>query len=116
LTDNMSNLWSVGKRTLMPTASKPIMVMSHPVNRTMLRRNWILSRRSNRRAASTFGDFIGVPCKTSVALERPLALDNTRDHLRIGSCVSVRPIPGVQRIELVSRKLPFQPLYTSYGC
>jgi hypothetical protein len=67
-TDNMANLWSVGKRTLMLTASNPIMVMSHPVNRTMRRRNWILSRRSNRRAASTFGDFISVPSKTSVAL------------------------------------------------
>jgi hypothetical protein len=57
LTDNMANLSSVGKRTLMPTATNPIVVMSHPVIRTMLRRNWILSRRSNRRAASTLGGF-----------------------------------------------------------
>ena len=90
LTDNMANRWSVVKRTLMPTASKPIIIMSHPVNRTTLRRNCNLSKRSNRRAASTFGDFTGAPCKTSVALERALALDNTKDHLRIGSCVSVR--------------------------
>jgi hypothetical protein len=93
LTDNMANRWSVVKRTLMATASKPTMIMSHPVNRTTLRRNCNLNRRSNLRAASTFGDFIGVPCKTSVALERPLALDITYDHWRIGSCVSVRPTP-----------------------
>jgi hypothetical protein len=99
LPDNMANRWSVVKRTLMATASKPTMIMSHPANRTPLRRNCNLSRRSNRRAASTFGDFIGVPCKTSVALERPLALDNTKDHWRIGSCVSVRPGPVGEEIE-----------------
>jgi hypothetical protein len=69
LTDNMANRWSVGKRTLMKTASKPIMVMSHPVNKTMFRRNCNLSRRSNRRAASTFGDFIGVPYESVIGLE-----------------------------------------------
>ena len=110
LTDNMANRWSVVKRTLMATASKPTMIMSHPVNRTTLRRNCNLSRRSNRRAALMFGDFISVPCKTSVAVERPLGLDNTMRHWRIGLCVSVRPIPDLRHFAIVATDRSFRRL------
>jgi hypothetical protein len=61
LVDSLPASWSGVRRTVMETAITPRMIVSHPVNRTPLQRNCNLRRRSNRRAASIFGDFIGAP-------------------------------------------------------
>jgi hypothetical protein len=69
LVDSLPISWSGVKRTVMEKAIKPRMIMSHPANRKPLQRNCNLRRRSNRRAASIFGDFIRVPCECIVAVE-----------------------------------------------
>jgi hypothetical protein len=69
LEDSLPASWSGVRLAVMDTAIPPRMSMSHPVSRTPLQRNCNLRRRSNRRAASTFGDVIRVPCEYLVALE-----------------------------------------------
>lgn len=67
LTDRMPVSWSGVYRTVMETAIPPSIIMSHPTNRTGLRRNCNRMRRSNRRATSLFGDFIVAPWRSTIA-------------------------------------------------
>jgi hypothetical protein len=76
LVDSLLASWSGVRRTVTETAITPRMIMSHPVNRTPLQRNCNLRRRSNRRAASIFGDFIGAPREYLAALEMRFVPDN----------------------------------------
>lgn len=58
LTANISVSWSGVRRTVMDTATAPHKMISQPLIRVARQRICNRSRRSNRRAASMFGEFI----------------------------------------------------------